>query len=344
MSVRPATHGGLWYSNSSSKLAHQMEAYFMKAASLKEQLYGDDDVTGPVSGARILIGPHAGYSYSGERLAETFTVWDTSKVKRVFILGPSHHVYFKNYAQISKYDYYETPLGNLPVDSTVSKALASYRGNRTGAPVFKYMSEEVDEDEHSFEMHAPYIYYRSKGLAQGVPSIIPIMISGMDDGTCDDLASALSPYLADEENTFIVSSDFCHWGYRFGFTEYLKRVPSGTNISSNDIVTLTPSTATSPSMPIHRSIEHLDKLAMLIASKGSHDAWKKYIALTGNTICGQRPIYVILKMLDKYKIQKPDLFQGQSVFNWINYSQSSPVRVFKESSVSYASGYVKLAD
>ena len=74
------------------------------------------------------------------------------------------------------------------------------------------MSEDVDDDEHSFEMHTPFIYYKSKHLPQGVPLIIPIMISGMGDRLSTDIVDALLPYLDDEENTFIISSDFCHWG------------------------------------------------------------------------------------------------------------------------------------
>lgn len=30
----------------------------------------------------------------------------------------------------------------------------------------------------------------------------------------------LAPYLADPSNLFVISSDFCHWGRRFGYTYY----------------------------------------------------------------------------------------------------------------------------
>lgn len=35
--------------------------------------------------------------------------------KRVFILGPSHHIYLEGCA-LSKCKEYETPIGNLPLD------------------------------------------------------------------------------------------------------------------------------------------------------------------------------------------------------------------------------------
>ena len=31
-------------------------------------------------------------------------------------------------------------------------------------------------------------------------------------------AQVLAPYLQDPGNLFVISSDFCHWGARFGFT------------------------------------------------------------------------------------------------------------------------------
>jgi len=32
----------------------------------------------------------------------------------------------------------------------------------------------------------------------------------------------LAPYLDQQENLFVISSDFCHWGSRFNFTFYDK--------------------------------------------------------------------------------------------------------------------------
>ncbi|EMG49964.1 hypothetical protein G210_5044 [Candida maltosa Xu316] len=332
MSIRPATHAGTWYSNSPTKLRHQLDTFFDKAKSLG----GEHSTANGIPGARILIGPHAGYAYSGERLAETFNVWDTSKVKRVFLLGPSHHVYFKNYALVSPYQYYETPFGNIPVDTSTIKELISKKSTR--GTIFKFMSEEIDEDEHSFEMHAPYIYYKGEHAPHGVPKIIPILISGMDEGLQTDIVQTLLPYMDDEENHFIISSDFCHWGSRFGYTNYVTTSDISLDNLQKNITSLGMFQRNEP-LPIFKSIELLDKLALDIASSGSSADWKKYINISGNTICGQKPISVVLKLLEHYENYSP----GESkVFNWIGYSQSNPVRKSSESSVSYASGYVKL--
>jgi MEMO1 family protein len=86
--------------------------------------------------------------------------------KRVFILGPSHHVYLDGCA-LSKCTEYETPLGNLPLDLDskldvlfgfavkVTRHAAIKELRASGK--FSDMSTQTDEDEHSIEMHLPYI-------------------------------------------------------------------------------------------------------------------------------------------------------------------------------------------
>jgi predicted class III extradiol MEMO1 family dioxygenase len=75
---------------------------------------------------------------------------DAHHSKRVFLLGPSHHFYLEK-AALTRCTHYGTPLGNLPIDTATTADLY-----KTGQ--FDWMSQDVDEDEHSLEMHLPYIY------------------------------------------------------------------------------------------------------------------------------------------------------------------------------------------
>lgn len=328
MNVRQATHAGSWYSSDPRTLKLQIQTLILAA-----QKSGNKSV----NGARILIGPHAGYTYSGERLGEAFNVWDTSTVKRIFLLGPSHHVYFKDKALLSPFDFYETPLGDIPIDrETIDDLLKKRFKKKHGQTVFKLMSEDVDEDEHSFEMHAPFIYHQGQKSKHGVPKIVPILISGMDSDLQSELVDALFPYVQNEENHFIISSDFCHWGSRFGYTKVLTTKNATLDSLESDLYSLRFSSALKD-IPVYESIEVLDRMALQIASKGSAAEWKEYIRISGNTICGQKPIAVILQLLEQYRSNK-----GEDVFNWLGYSQSNPAKSSKDSSVSYAAGYVKL--
>jgi AmmeMemoRadiSam system protein B len=69
--------------------------------------------------------------------------------KRVFLLGPSHHYYLSG-AATTGCDKYATPLGDLIVDTGLVKEIQQEWD-------LEIMSRSVDEEEHSLEMHLPYI-------------------------------------------------------------------------------------------------------------------------------------------------------------------------------------------
>lgn len=89
--------------------------------------------------------------------------------KRVFILGPSHHVRLSGCA-LSSVAKYRTPFYDLTIDTqgkqnhchnfiiknTQSLLFLVYK-ELQGTGCFEWMNLETDEDEHSIEMHLPYI-------------------------------------------------------------------------------------------------------------------------------------------------------------------------------------------
>lgn len=313
MLIREATHAGSWYSNDRATIASQISALFARAPTLKK-------------GARVLLGPHAGYTYCGQRLAETYNVWDCKSAERVFILGPSHHVYFRDHVQVSSFSSYDTPLGKVPVDTEITEELLQ-------DALFEYMSEEADEEEHLFEMHLPFLVARCHAEKRPAPKIIPIMISGLSKKTRSAVVDALLPYFADEANTFVILSDFCHWGRRFGYTEYIPDMEL--------LLICAYKNAADTKTPIFKLIEYLDRSAMLVAGAGSVAKWDSYIETTGNTICGQKPVAVVLLLLERFRASGGELASDEA-FQWLGYSQSSKVSSLSDSSVSYASGYVLL--
>lgn len=120
-------------------------------------------------------------------------------------MGPSHHVYLTSCA-LSGCDIYQTPLGDLKLDKdTISELNATKK--------FSKMSIGTDEDEHSIEMHLPYTYKMlSRAFPSGnLPPVVPILVGAINTRQEKEYGELLRPYLEDEENTFIVSSDFCHW-------------------------------------------------------------------------------------------------------------------------------------
>ncbi|KAI0932254.1 hypothetical protein AcW1_000573 [Taiwanofungus camphoratus] len=324
MAVRRATHANSWYTGDGRRLNFELSSNLDTVNPTAEENY-----IPPVKGCKAIIAPHAGYSYSGRAAAWAYKGIDTTGIKRVFILGPSHHVYLDGCA-LSKCREYETPLGSLPIDvDTIEELRESGK--------FSDMDLQTDEDEHSIEMHLPYIRKIFEGLSV---SVVPILIGAIDQDKEVAFGNLLAPYLTRDDTFCVVSSDFCHWGTRFQYTFYYPKPPP----SSTPAVRLSRADPSPPSLstyPIHASISALDHEAMELltmppfTASQAHHEFAEYLSRTKNTICGRHPIGVLLGALTTLEKEGkvPSL-------KWVRYEQSSQCLTTKDSSVSYASAYI----
>ena len=119
---------------------------------------------------KAIIAPHAGYTYSGPTAAWAYINIDSSRYKRVFLLGPAHHTYLDGCA-LTQFSELETPFGNIQVDVDIVKELKDKGG-------FKYFSPENDEEEHSLEMHLPFI---KRMFGDNDFKIVPIVVGSIDN-------------------------------------------------------------------------------------------------------------------------------------------------------------------
>jgi len=198
------------------------------------------------------------------------------------------------------------------------------------------MGIQADEDEHSIEMHLPYVRKMFEGKDV---TIVPIVVGSIRENVEASFGSILAPYLASEDTFFVISSDFCHWGTRFQYTFYYPE--SAPSELPGKI--LTRSNPPSDDYPIYESITRLDHEAMDLltmppsTATDAHSLFTKYLSRTKNTICGRHPIGVLLgalSALEKNKSINVELC-------WVRYEQSSHCHSIRDSSVSYASAYVR---
>ncbi|KAL8714519.1 MAG: hypothetical protein Q9220_001467 [cf. Caloplaca sp. 1 TL-2023] len=272
----------------------------------------------------------------------------TINSERIFLLGPSHHLYLPTVALPSQsLTTYSTPIGPLPLDTSTLSTLRS-----TGE--FTTLSLDDDEAEHSLEMHLPYIRHllttqnshtsSSANDTTTLPKLIPLVIGSTTPSLERKYGRLLAPYLTDPTNVFIISSDFAHWGLRFNYTYYLPS--SCTNPAAGTSLTRKSSLPTDP--PIHESIARVDKLCIYAVESGSHDGFLKVLRETGNTVCGRHPIGVIMAGLEELRREKGKGGggdgDGEEVgrFRFVRYERSGDVRGVGESSVSYASAFAVL--
>lgn len=323
MAERHATHAGSWYTNDPEQLDQQLQGWLDRVPGQVQDLTDmDRSVLPVVEGARAIIGPHAGYSYSGSNAAYAYKSVSVDKIKRVFLLGPSHHVYLEGCA-LTQCAEYQTPLGNIRIDQGL---VAELKAQQPGD--WSEMSMEADEDEHSLEMHLPYIYKIFEHRIDHI-RLVPILVGNLRFSKEQKYGRLLAKYLQDEENLFVVSSDFCHWGRRFQYTHY--------QASQDTSAVQLRSTKASQSTPIWRSIEALDFRGMQAIAELDHPAFNEYLQDTRNTICGRHPIGVLLAAVNHLHPAKDG-----ARLRFIKYDQSSQVASASDSSVSYASAYLHL--
>lgn len=244
------------------------------------------------------------------------------------------------------------------------------------------MSQSVDEAEHSAEMQLPYLHRLLQKLypdrsESAYPPLVPIIVGSTNPATEAAFGKLLAPYIADPENAFIISSDFCHWGSRFGYTYYLPSAPSsavsplslpnGVTASTGEEAAISlhadprlaqgrdlgsRETLARTEPAIHESIAHIDRACMCAIATGEHAAFLKTLQDTGNTICGRHPIAVFMagweEMKQSRKSSDEEAVQGSGVgmekgrFRFVRYERSSDVVSARDSSVSYVSAFAVL--
>ncbi len=144
---------------------------------------------------KAIIAPHAGYIYSGEVAASVYSILNDIPFSRVLLLGPTHRVGFNGMA-LSHADFFNTPLGNIPLDKQTINQLCSI-------PDFNF-NDAAHLHEHSLETQLPFL----QSITDKEFSIIPILISDTD---YVNAANTLSRIIDDKNTITIVSSDLSHF-------------------------------------------------------------------------------------------------------------------------------------
>ncbi len=208
---------------------------------------------------RGLIVPHAGYVYSGRTAAHAYKILQTKgkDVKRVILLAPSHYARFSGV--IVNERTFRTPLGSYDSDRAAIEELKRKDIPRTS-------DEAAETQEHSDEVQIPF-------LQEVLPKakLVPLLVG---DLTGDDLRRAASGIaeIVDESTVIVASSDFTHYGDRFG---YAPRFKTDTRTGIRD----------------------LDAGAIEFIVRLDPDGFARYIGETGATICGREPIRLLLAIL-----------------------------------------------
>uniref|UniRef100_A0A6G1SF44 Protein MEMO1 n=1 Tax=Aceria tosichella TaxID=561515 RepID=A0A6G1SF44_9ACAR len=296
--VRRAKKADSWYEAKQEILDQQLTNWLNRAGSPE------------FAPAKAIISPHAGYQHCGSCAAYAYKEIDPMTTSRIFILGPSHHVRINGIA-LSPASIYQTPLGDLTVDRQVYDELFATN-------LFEEMTLQTDEEEHSLELQLPFIK-KIMSKRQEPYTIVPMMVGSIRPEKEMSYGKVLAKYLAQPENVFIISSDFCHWGQRFDYQFYDRSWGK-----------------------IFQSIERLDKLGMKAIKDLKLDSFTSYLKIYGNTICGRHPIGVLIAAVEHLNGESDnDQEKPRYLIKFLNYLQSSKCHHMYDSSVSYVAATLK---
>ena len=186
--IRKAAVKGSFYPEECMKI----QAYFREFNQTYDAMHIPDNIKSIIP--RAIIVPHAGYIYSGFTANFAYRSLKQTKVKRIIVIGPSHHHYFKGISG-SYYEKVETPCGQPKIDSAYLFALAK-QFNIGFEP-------KAHEKEHSTEVQFPFIqhYFPKTKVIELIYGDIPVQT----------LANLITVLLKNQDNAVVISSDLSHF-------------------------------------------------------------------------------------------------------------------------------------
>jgi AmmeMemoRadiSam system protein B/AmmeMemoRadiSam system protein A len=145
----------------------------------------------------VIISPHAGYIYSGQVAAYGYKQIQGSDIRKVILIGPSHHSAFKG-ASIYTRGSFRTPLGDVKINERLAGGLLNESADVRFSP-------EAFDKEHSLEVQLPFLQTVLKDF-----TIVPILIGSPSGQTLEHLISKITEIL-DDKTLLVASTDLSHY-------------------------------------------------------------------------------------------------------------------------------------
>ena len=193
MQIRTPAVAGMFYPGEKNELKETIHDSFVHEfgpgkippSNSKKKIYG-------------VVCPHAGYVYSGPIACNSFYAISSKSTNLFIIVGPNHWGIGCNVASM-KDATWQTPLGNVEVDSDSATELAKF-------------SEIIDLDffshtkEHSLEVQVPILQEMYSEF-----KILPIVLIDQSITAAKEVGAAMAE-IAKKKNAMIIgSSDFTHY-------------------------------------------------------------------------------------------------------------------------------------
>lgn len=188
LNVRPSVAAGKFYPASSDILERETKSFLAE-----NNYYKNENVF-------ALVSPHAGYKYAGPVYGSAYSTIKGRKIETAIIIGNSHNSYFDGMSIYAK-GAYETPLGDVSVDSVLAEKIMACDK--------KFIFDaQAHAAEHSIEAQLPFLI----SVMGREIKIVPILMGNDLMVNCNLLANVLKDIVGDRKDILIIAStDMSHY-------------------------------------------------------------------------------------------------------------------------------------
>ncbi|MEF3280015.1 MAG: AmmeMemoRadiSam system protein B [Elusimicrobiota bacterium] len=146
--------------------------------------------------SRIILAPHAGYVYSGNTAAKTFSYVEKD-FETAVIIGTSHTSYSRK-CLILKDTIYSNVLGEVKTDDELAESLLKD----------KYFENNPDahRSEHSIEVQIPFLQYIKNDF-----KILPIVVNFEDEKMLIESGKKIAELMKKKKLVIVISTDLSHY-------------------------------------------------------------------------------------------------------------------------------------
>lgn len=187
--IRQPAVAGMFYPADKELLEHDIQKYLNQSTADQKKC------------PKAIVVPHAGYIYSAPIAASAYKLLIPfkDKINRVVLLGPSHRVAFSGLA-VPESDFFNTPLGNIPIDQKGIQLLSDMPQ--------VIASAQAHREEHSLEVQLPFLQE-----VLGDFSLIPLVVGDADRFDVAEVINKLwcNDNVCDEHTLIVISTDLSHY-------------------------------------------------------------------------------------------------------------------------------------
>lgn len=181
--VRPAAVAGRFYPGDADALAQQLATLMPASES--------------AAPAKLLVGPHAGWMYSGAIAAEAWA--EVEVPQRVLVMAPNHT---GRGARLSVWGGgpWALPGGDVAVDPDLPALLVEHAGME--------LDTEAHRREHAIEVHLPFARARQPNLR-----LTAVVLGGLSAAACEQVGAGIAAAIdvLAEDVLVVASTDMSHY-------------------------------------------------------------------------------------------------------------------------------------